>query len=103
VSENEPQHTLIIRDRNSLGQIIGERAIIAHSMDEALALSSLREMTFDGHLCKDVLRTQTGVDVKTFCNLKFVVPIGPEGSSERESFMARGVIPVNCWKCKDRR
>jgi hypothetical protein len=98
----KPQHTLVLRDRDAQGNVVGERTILAHSMDEALELARVKQVTIDGHICKDVQRTVNGVDAKTFCGQKLFVEIGAEGSSTRESFMARGAAPVTCWKCKDR-
>jgi hypothetical protein len=97
----KPQHTLILRDRDLQG-IVRERTIIAHSMDEALELARIQQVTIDGHICMDVLRTVNGLDAKTFCGQKLFVEIGAEGSSIRTDYTARCTAPVTCWKCKDR-
>jgi hypothetical protein len=100
--DGDPQHTLVIRDRDLKGEVTGERTITARSIDEAFKLSSVRRVTFDGHLMKDVLRTVTGLDMKSFCNQKFEIAVGEESSPERESYMERSKVAVSCWKCKDR-
>lgn len=94
--------TLVIRNRNQEGEVVGEKTIMAHSAEEAFALADVKEFTFDGHLCNDVMRTEAGVDIKTFCNLKMSIAVGQENSPERAEYMARSKVPVGCWKCKDR-
>ena len=96
------EQVLILRDRDLEGNVTGERTIVAHTMEEAFALSSVKRVTFDGHVMKDVLRTEEGLDVKTFCGLAFSVPVGAEGFPERDRYMERSKISVACWKCKDR-
>lgn len=93
---------VVVRDRDEAGNILRSKVTFGGSPADALALSSIQQVTFDGHICNDILRTEAGVDVKTFCNLKFSVPIGEEGSPERGSYMVRSQVPIDCWKCKDR-
>lgn len=93
---------VVVRDRDEAGNVVRSKVVFVGSPGDALALSSIRQVTFDGHVGSDVLRTEAGVDVKTFCGLKFSVAVGEEGSPERSSYMARAQVPVSCWKCRDR-
>jgi hypothetical protein len=77
--------------------------VTSPSIEDALKLSQVTEMNWDGHAIKKAFRTKTGADLKSFCNLKLTIVIGEEGSPSHVEYMRMGSTPITCWKCNDRK